>query len=102
MNFSLLFLQPMGNFHYRLNFNPGKINELFHHSNKGHIKISETATVTENPTTFTPISPQKWWAFPRHIRLHTTFATKLGNFTNFKMLFVAVVKDFVRPVWIKI
>ena len=29
------------------------------------------------------------------------FATKLGNFTNFKMLFLAVVIDFVLSVKIK-
>ena len=32
----------------------------------------------------------------------TTFSTKLCNFTIFKMLFSAVVKDFVHLAWIKI
>ena len=33
----------MGNLHYRLNFDPGKTNKIFHHSSKEHVKISRTA-----------------------------------------------------------
>ena len=33
----------MGNLHYRLNFNPGKINKIFHHSSKEHVEISRIA-----------------------------------------------------------
>ena len=34
-----------------------------------------------------------------HILQH--FATKLGNSTNFRMLFLTVVKDFVHLAWIE-
>ena len=33
----------MGNLHYRPNFNPGKINKIFHHSSKEHVEISRIA-----------------------------------------------------------
>ena len=33
----------MGNLHYRANFNPGKINKIFYHSLKEHLKIGRTA-----------------------------------------------------------
>ena len=43
------------------------------------------------------------YKFANFARLYfPQFATKLSNFTNFKMLFQAVVKDFVRLAWIKI
>ena len=32
--------------------------------------------------------------FIQNRRISQYFATKLGNFTNFKMLFLAVIKDF--------
>ena len=34
-----------------------------------------------------------------HVLQH--FATKLGNSTNFRMLFLTIVKDFVRLAWIE-
>ena len=34
---------PMGNLHYRLNFDPGKTNKIFHHSSKKQVEISRTA-----------------------------------------------------------
>ena len=33
----------MGNLHYRPNFNPGKISEIFYYSSKEHLKISRIA-----------------------------------------------------------
>ena len=33
----------MGNLHYRLNFNPGKINKILYYSSKKHLKISKIA-----------------------------------------------------------
>ena len=33
----------MGNLHYRPNFNPGKMNEIFYYSSKEHVKISRIA-----------------------------------------------------------
>ena len=33
----------MGNLHYRPNFNPGKINKIFYHSSKEHLKIARIA-----------------------------------------------------------
>ena len=60
--------------------------------------------------TFQPFSAQKWLLFKRVIQKHytkfanfallyfphfTTFRDKPCNFTNFKMLFLAVVVDFV-------
>ena len=30
--------------HYRLNFDPDKTNEIFYHSSKEHLQISENAT----------------------------------------------------------
>ena len=32
-----------GNLHYRLNFDPGKTNKIFHHNSKEHVKISRIA-----------------------------------------------------------
>ena len=36
-------LHAVGNLHYRFNFDPGKINEIFHQTSKEHLKISKTA-----------------------------------------------------------
>ena len=33
----------MGNLHYRLNFDPGKMSKIFHHSSKEHVEISRIA-----------------------------------------------------------
>ena len=33
----------MGNLHYRLNFDPGETNKIFHHSSKKYVKISRIA-----------------------------------------------------------
>ena len=33
----------MGNLHYRPDLNPGKINKIFYHSLKEHLKISRIA-----------------------------------------------------------
>ena len=33
----------MGDLHYRLNFDPGKTNKIFHNSSKEHVKISRIA-----------------------------------------------------------
>jgi hypothetical protein len=63
-----------------------------------------------------PLSAQMWCIFPRVIQINTKFAnfagyifrilqqfaTKLCNFTNFNMLFLAVVMDFVLLALIKI
>ena len=35
-----------------------------------------------------------YYAYHKMAELPVNFATKLGNFTNFNMLFLAVVKDF--------
>ena len=66
---------------------------------------------------FAPLSAQKWCKFLRVIQKYTKireilqgyifrilqhFATKLCNFTNYKMLFLAVVMDFVLLALIKI
>ena len=41
-------MPSMGNLHYRLNFDPGKMSEIFHHSSKEHVKLVELPSlVTE-------------------------------------------------------
>ena len=66
--------------------------------------------IEEKVTTFQLKMSQKWELFARVIQIHTNlqtlrgyifhvlqhFATKLDNSTNFRMLFLTVVKDFVR------
>ena len=115
----LLIIAKMGNLHYRLNFNLGKINEIFYHSLKEHLKITRIGKFggeIEKPTTFQAKLIQKWQAFACVVHFYTNsqtsrgyiflilqhFVTKPGNFTNFNMLFRAVVKDFVRLTSIKI
>ena len=70
-------------FHYRLNFDPLR---------------REKSTKLESMVSF---SVRNTFIYNFLILQH--FATKLGNFTNFKILFrVVVLKDFVRHAWIKI
>ena len=61
---------------YRLNFDLGKKNEIHHYSYKDII--------------------HKYTKFAKFVGLYFPhFATKLCNFTNFKLLFLAIVMDFV-------
>ena len=50
----------MGNLHYRSNFNPGKINKIYYHSSKEHLKIGSTTMVG--------------------FRVRNTFVCKFANF----------------------
>ena len=69
----------------------------------------------EKVTVFATISAQTWQLSPRVIQIYTNlqtlggyifhvlqhFATKLGNSTDFRMLFLTVVKDFARLAYIE-
>ena len=115
----------MGNLHYRPNFNLCKINKIFYHSVKEHLKISRIAKfgcemlkIEENiaspslriciqmyyarkSTKMVGFRVRKHlYANSQTLRCHIFlilqyFATKLGNSTNFKMLFRGVIKYFV-------
>ena len=104
----------MDNLHNRLNFDRGLKNKIFHHSLRGHLKITKTARFgyemllnTENRA---PRSLHDLYFFilRAEVTIFTTkivtisrtiqtyilhFATKLCNYTTFKMLFLAAVKD---------
>ena len=41
LNFDTRKEKANGNFHYRLNFDPGMTNKIFYHSLKEHVKISK-------------------------------------------------------------
>ena len=78
--------------------------------NVGMYYARKSIDIAEKPTIFAPISPQMRYPFPCVIRLYEKFAmpyflilqyfaAELGNFTNFRMLFRAVVKHLVHRAW---
>ena len=87
--------------HGRLTFNLGKTK---------FANLYVFALDEEKFTIFATILAQKWYLFPSVIQFYKNlqtlrgyifhvlqhFATKLANSTNFSMLFLTVVKDFVR------
>ena len=97
----------MDNLHIRLTFNLGKTKEIFFlQLEEASQRLVEFANLVWGVVKYGKCSltkhkrnVQTLRGYIFHVLQH--FATKLGSSTNFGMLFLAVVEDFVRLAWIQ-